>query len=163
MCVCVCVCVYVCVCVCVCVQWRSRGFCRPGPNRPIYGRPYWCSRNTFAIRNCPPPPRPSPFAPPLCLCVIIVVVVTNTRKKQQQTNRQTNKQKKRLQNISYSVYIFAKMCIIISDFAAFWCIKTYFAAVLLGAAPGFIIDRARSIYIMYRSKTVNIIYNTKTN
>ena len=43
-------------------QWRSRGYCRPGPN--IYGRPYWCSRNTFAIEIAAPvkvtPPRPSP-------------------------------------------------------------------------------------------------------
>ena len=28
------------------------GYCRPGRN--IYGRPYWCSRNTFAARNCRP-------------------------------------------------------------------------------------------------------------
>ena len=53
------------------VQWRSRGYCRPGPN--IYGRPYWCSRNTFAARNCRPckgrtpsaPPPPAHVAPPL--------------------------------------------------------------------------------------------------
>ena len=55
-----------------CVHWRSRGYCRPGPN--IYGRPYWCSRNTFASEIATPvkvspgtaAPSPTPtFVPPL--------------------------------------------------------------------------------------------------
>ena len=33
-------------------QRRSWGYCRPGPN--IYGRPYWCSRNTFASEIAAP-------------------------------------------------------------------------------------------------------------
>ena len=42
-----------------CHQWWSRGYGRPGPN--TYGRPYWCSRNTFeseiaAIVKVPPAP-----------------------------------------------------------------------------------------------------------
>ena len=40
------------------IQWRSRGYCRPGPN--IYGCPYGFSRNTFAseIAALSPPPPP---------------------------------------------------------------------------------------------------------
>ena len=45
-------------------QWRSKGYCRPGPN--IYGRPYWCSRNTFASEIAAPVKMPPPRPPPLC-------------------------------------------------------------------------------------------------
>ena len=54
-------------------QWRSRGYCRPGPN--IYRRPYWCSRNTFAneiaahVKVPPSPPPPTHFASPLSVSV----------------------------------------------------------------------------------------------
>ena len=46
-------------------QWRSRGYCRPGPN--IYGRPYWCSRNTYASAIAAPVkvPAAAPYAPPI--------------------------------------------------------------------------------------------------
>ena len=37
-------------------QWRSRGYFHPGSN--IYGRPYWCSRNTFASEIAAPSPTP---------------------------------------------------------------------------------------------------------
>ena len=37
-------------------QWRSRvgggGYCRPGTNK--YGRPYWCSRNTYVSEIAAP-------------------------------------------------------------------------------------------------------------
>ena len=54
---------------CINVQWRSRGYCRLGPN--IYGRPCWCSRNTFASEIAAPVkvPPPPPFAPPLLTCI----------------------------------------------------------------------------------------------
>ena len=46
-------------------QWRSKGYCRPGPNIYIYGRPYWYSRNTFASEIAAPvkvrPPHPHPL------------------------------------------------------------------------------------------------------
>ena len=46
---------------------ESRGYCRPRPN--IYGRPCWCSRNTFASEIAAPvngtPLPPCPLAPPL--------------------------------------------------------------------------------------------------
>ena len=65
-------------------QWGGGGevYCRQGPN--IYGRPFWCSRNTFASEIVAPvkaAPRPSPFAPPLgakCSSVLIVRCVVGS-------------------------------------------------------------------------------------
>ena len=60
------------------MQRQSRGYCCPGPNIYIYGRPYWCSRNTFASEVYPPPPpyRCRPLVSPLlCHCNYVQTAV----------------------------------------------------------------------------------------